>query len=95
MLCLDRYLAEHPEYIAQGVELSHFSFKSPAPLQKDYVRKRSQTSQSGVTQTGSSKPLQLYITQIEHPTLMFSSFPFWLGNGHIFSVMDLMHLLEH
>ncbi|PAN36157.1 hypothetical protein PAHAL_6G266700 [Panicum hallii] len=56
---VEKYLAEHPEYIAQGVELSHFSFKSPAPLKKDYVRKRSQTSQSGVTHTGSSNLLQL------------------------------------
>ncbi|OEL30115.1 Methyl-CpG-binding domain-containing protein 2 [Dichanthelium oligosanthes] len=55
---VEKYLAEHPEYIAQGVELSHFSFKSPAPLQKDYVRKRTQTSQSVVTHTGSSKLLQ-------------------------------------
>ncbi|RCV31860.1 hypothetical protein SETIT_6G211800v2 [Setaria italica] len=55
---VEKYLAEHPEYVAQGVDLSHFSFKSPAPLQKDYVRKRSQTSQSGVTCTGSNKLLQ-------------------------------------
>ncbi|CAO2169672.1 unnamed protein product, partial [Urochloa humidicola] len=55
---VEKYLAEHPEYVAEGVELSHFSFKSPAPLQKDYVRKRSQTSQSGAAHTGSSKPLQ-------------------------------------
>ncbi|CAM0147127.1 unnamed protein product [Urochloa decumbens] len=55
---VEKYLAEHPEYVAQGVELSHFSFKSPVPLQKDYVRKRPQTSQISATRTGSSKPLQ-------------------------------------
>ncbi|CAO2202539.1 unnamed protein product [Urochloa humidicola] len=55
---VEKYLAEHPEYAAEGVELSHFSFKSPAPLQKDYVRKRSQTSQSGGAHTESSKPHQ-------------------------------------
>ncbi|CAO2207278.1 unnamed protein product [Urochloa humidicola] len=55
---VEKYLAEHPEYVAQGVELSFFSFKSPVPLQKDYVRKRSQTSQISATRTGSSKPLE-------------------------------------
>ncbi|CAD6264738.1 unnamed protein product [Miscanthus lutarioriparius] len=54
---VEKYLKEHPECAAQGVKLSHFSFQSPAPLQKDYVRKRSQTSQSGVTPTGSTKLL--------------------------------------
>jgi hypothetical protein len=54
---LDRYLKEHPECAAQDVKLSHLSFQLPAPLQKDYVRKRSQTSQSGVTPTGSTKLL--------------------------------------
>ena len=54
---LDRYLEDHPEYAAEGVKLSHFSLKSTAPLQKDYVNKRSQTNQSGVTPTGSTKLL--------------------------------------
>jgi len=52
---LDRYLEEHPEYVSQGVKLSHFLSKPPKPLQKDYVRKCSWTSQSGVTPIGSTK----------------------------------------
>jgi hypothetical protein len=53
---LDRYPEEHPEYVAQGVKLSHFLFKSPAPVQKDYVnKKRSWINQSGVTPAVSTK----------------------------------------
>ncbi|KAJ1255829.1 hypothetical protein BS78_07G190500 [Paspalum vaginatum] len=55
---VEKYLAEHPQYVTQGVALSHFSFTSPAPLQKDYVRKRLQTSQSGVAHNGSTKLFQ-------------------------------------
>eukprot|EP00252_Welwitschia_mirabilis_P021374 TRINITY_DN5472_c0_g1_i1.p1 TRINITY_DN5472_c0_g1~~TRINITY_DN5472_c0_g1_i1.p1 ORF type:complete len:253 (+),score=37.90 TRINITY_DN5472_c0_g1_i1:775-1533(+) len=36
---IERFLTEHPEY-TKGVELSQFSFQSPKPLRKDYVRKR-------------------------------------------------------
>lgn len=41
---VEKYLAEHPEYVAQGVKLSRFSFTAPAPLQKDYIRKRPQAT---------------------------------------------------
>lgn len=39
-LQLDRYLAEHPECITDGVTMSQFSFQIPRPLQENYVRKR-------------------------------------------------------
>uniref|UniRef100_A0A0D9WTT7 CW-type domain-containing protein n=1 Tax=Leersia perrieri TaxID=77586 RepID=A0A0D9WTT7_9ORYZ len=40
LLCpYSRYLAENPNYIRQGVNLTQFSFSSPKPLQEDYVRK--------------------------------------------------------
>ncbi|CAN6173485.1 unnamed protein product [Urochloa humidicola] len=37
---IGRYLAENPQYIREGVNLSQFSFATPKPLQEDYVRKR-------------------------------------------------------
>ncbi|KAA8522683.1 hypothetical protein F0562_009155 [Nyssa sinensis] len=37
---IQRYLLEHPEYMAEGVTMSKFSFQTPRPLQEDYVRKR-------------------------------------------------------
>lgn len=40
MLSLPRHLEEHPEYVAQGVQTSQFSFQIPRPLQEDYVKKR-------------------------------------------------------
>lgn len=40
MLSLLRYLQEHPEYVAQGVSMSQFSFQIPRPLQDNYVKKR-------------------------------------------------------
>ncbi|OIT35892.1 PREDICTED: methyl-CpG-binding domain-containing protein 2-like [Nicotiana attenuata] len=35
-----KHLEEHPEYVAQGVQTSQFSFQIPRPLQEDYVKKR-------------------------------------------------------
>lgn len=35
---VERYLNEHPEYI--GITMSQFSFQTPVPLEKNYVRKR-------------------------------------------------------
>lgn len=35
-----RYMADHPEYLAQGVSFSQFSFQCPRPLQENYVKKR-------------------------------------------------------
>ncbi|CAL5005282.1 unnamed protein product [Urochloa decumbens] len=55
---IEKYLGNHPEYVAQGVELSQFSFEMPAPLQKDYVRKRSQKRQSDAPHTGGTELLQ-------------------------------------
>ncbi|CAO2173410.1 unnamed protein product [Urochloa humidicola] len=49
---IKKYLKDHPEFVAQGVELSQFSFEMPAPLQKDYVIKRSQKSRSDAPHTG-------------------------------------------
>jgi hypothetical protein len=55
---LDRYLRDHANTVAQGVEASQFSFETPAPLQKDYVIKRSQKSQSDASHSGTTKLLQ-------------------------------------
>lgn len=35
----DRYLLQHPDE-AEGVALSRFSFQTPKPLQKNFVKKR-------------------------------------------------------
>ncbi|XBI40243.1 hypothetical protein VPH35_124858 [Triticum aestivum] len=40
MVEIERYLAENPFYVRQGVYLGQFSFAIPKPLQEDYVRKR-------------------------------------------------------
>ncbi|XP_059318520.1 methyl-CpG-binding domain-containing protein 2-like isoform X2 [Lycium ferocissimum] len=37
---VQKYLQEHPEYVAQGVSMSQFSFQIPRPLQENYVKKR-------------------------------------------------------
>nr|XP_043626396.1 methyl-CpG-binding domain-containing protein 2-like [Erigeron canadensis]XP_043626397.1 methyl-CpG-binding domain-containing protein 2-like [Erigeron canadensis]XP_043626398.1 methyl-CpG-binding domain-containing protein 2-like [Erigeron canadensis]XP_043626399.1 methyl-CpG-binding domain-containing protein 2-like [Erigeron canadensis] len=37
---IEKYLFKHPEYVAQGVTTAQFSFQTPKPLQKNYVRKR-------------------------------------------------------
>ncbi|CAK8533854.1 unnamed protein product [Lathyrus sativus] len=41
MVEVQKFLAEHPEYMIDGVTLSRFSFQIPKPLQENYVRKRS------------------------------------------------------
>uniref|UniRef100_A0A5B6ZDZ4 Putative methyl-CpG-binding domain-containing protein 2 n=1 Tax=Davidia involucrata TaxID=16924 RepID=A0A5B6ZDZ4_DAVIN len=40
MVEIQKYLLEHPEYMAEGVTMSQFSFQIPRPLQENYVRKR-------------------------------------------------------
>ncbi|XP_044960622.1 methyl-CpG-binding domain-containing protein 2-like [Hordeum vulgare subsp. vulgare] len=40
MVEIERYLAENPFYIRQGVYLGQFSFATPKPLEEGYVRKR-------------------------------------------------------
>ncbi|CAO2817979.1 unnamed protein product [Amaranthus hypochondriacus] len=40
MVEVQKFLFQHPEYMAQGVTLSQFSFRIPKPLQENYVRKR-------------------------------------------------------
>ncbi|CAN4096785.1 unnamed protein product [Withania somnifera] len=40
MVEVEKYLQEHPEYVAQGVSMSQFSFQIPRPLQENYVKKR-------------------------------------------------------
>ncbi|KAK8490404.1 hypothetical protein V6N13_076418 [Hibiscus sabdariffa] len=40
MVEVQKYLIDHPEYAAEGVNMSRFSFQIPKPLQEDYVRKR-------------------------------------------------------
>jgi hypothetical protein len=55
---LDSYLADHAESVAQGVEVSQFSFEIPSPLQEDYVIKRSQKSQSDASQIETTKLVQ-------------------------------------
>ncbi|PWA65757.1 Pentatricopeptide repeat-containing protein [Artemisia annua] len=37
---VEKYLFQHPEYMEQGVSLAQFSFRTPKPLQENYVRKR-------------------------------------------------------
>jgi hypothetical protein len=51
----DSYLKENPEHGAQGVNLSQFSFKIPAP--QDRVGKRAKTDQNDGLHRESSKPL--------------------------------------
>ena len=41
MVEIQNFLADHPEYMTEGVTLSRFSFQIPKPLQENYVRKRS------------------------------------------------------
>jgi hypothetical protein len=36
--CLNSFLRENPEYVAQGVTLAQFSFQIPRP--QDYVKKK-------------------------------------------------------
>ncbi|KAL6661809.1 hypothetical protein ACP70R_001193 [Stipagrostis hirtigluma subsp. patula] len=55
---IEKYLADNPQYAAEGVTLSQFSFKIPAPLQEDYVKKRPKVSQSDSVDTGSTESLQ-------------------------------------
>jgi hypothetical protein len=47
----------NPEYGAQGVNLSHFSFKTPAPARQDCVGKHAKTDQNDGLHRESSKPL--------------------------------------
>ncbi|XP_059637782.1 methyl-CpG-binding domain-containing protein 2-like [Cornus florida] len=39
MVEIQKYLLEHPEYMAEGATVSQFSFQIPRPLQENYVRK--------------------------------------------------------
>jgi hypothetical protein len=58
MLC--RYLLENPDYVAQGVTLTQFSFQIPRPLRQDYVKKRPKivnpNDEASVVTTKSVKP---------------------------------------
>ncbi|KAK3122163.1 hypothetical protein QOZ80_8BG0665920 [Eleusine coracana subsp. coracana] len=54
---IENYLKENPDYAAQGVNLSQFSFKIPAPAQQDYVRKRAKTNGNDDSHKEPSKPL--------------------------------------
>jgi len=38
--CVLRFLADHPEYMTDGVTLARFSFQMPKPLQENYVKKK-------------------------------------------------------
>lgn len=40
MVEVEKYLQEFPDYVAQGVSMSQFSFQIPRPLQDNYVKKR-------------------------------------------------------
>ncbi|PIA43916.1 hypothetical protein AQUCO_01800160v1 [Aquilegia coerulea] len=40
MVEIQKYLDEHPEYVAAGITTKQFSFQIPKPLQEDYVKKR-------------------------------------------------------
>ncbi|KAK4370128.1 hypothetical protein RND71_009603 [Anisodus tanguticus] len=44
MVKVRKYLEQHPEYVARGVEEAQFSFEVPRPLQEGYVKKRSAPS---------------------------------------------------
>uniref|UniRef100_A0A0E0M2W2 MBD domain-containing protein n=1 Tax=Oryza punctata TaxID=4537 RepID=A0A0E0M2W2_ORYPU len=57
---IDRYLLENPDYVAQGVTLTQFSFQIPRPLRQDYVKKRPKivnpSDEASVVTTKSVKP---------------------------------------
>uniref|UniRef100_A0A0E0B4S7 MBD domain-containing protein n=1 Tax=Oryza glumipatula TaxID=40148 RepID=A0A0E0B4S7_9ORYZ len=57
---IDRYLLENPDYVAQGVTLTQFSFQIPRPLRQDYVKKRPKivnpNDEASVVTTKSVKP---------------------------------------
>uniref|UniRef100_A0A0E0E8F2 MBD domain-containing protein n=1 Tax=Oryza meridionalis TaxID=40149 RepID=A0A0E0E8F2_9ORYZ len=57
---IDRYLLENPDYVAQGVTLTQFSFQIPRPLRQDYVKKRPKivnlNDEASVVMTKSVKP---------------------------------------
>ncbi|CAH9075653.1 unnamed protein product [Cuscuta epithymum] len=51
MVEIQRYLDEHPVYVAEGVKMSQFSFLIPKPLQKDYLKKRTHHSTPSIEDT--------------------------------------------
>jgi len=53
---VDRYLQENPEYGAQGVTLSQFSFQIPRPLRQNYVKKRPKNASP--SDEAATKPVQ-------------------------------------
>ncbi|KAL6846840.1 hypothetical protein ACP4OV_024288 [Aristida adscensionis] len=56
---IEKYLAENPEYAAQGVTLTQFSFQIPRPLRQDYVKKKPKLMNPGDdASTVTSKSLQ-------------------------------------
>ncbi|TVU05144.1 hypothetical protein EJB05_48296, partial [Eragrostis curvula] len=61
------YLKENPEYEAQGVKLSQFSFKIPTPARLDNVRKSNWTSRNDVAHEGSTKPLPEEVQAVAGP----------------------------
>ncbi|KAL5201065.1 hypothetical protein ABZP36_035419 [Zizania latifolia] len=57
---IDKYLLENPDYVAQGVTLTQFSFQIPRPLRRDYVKKRpkimSPSDEASIVTTKSAQP---------------------------------------
>ncbi|KAJ8568109.1 hypothetical protein K7X08_020831 [Anisodus acutangulus] len=45
---LQKHLEEHPEYMAEGVKDTQFSFQIPRPLHQNYVKKRLSPSLDGM-----------------------------------------------
>ncbi|KAJ8562404.1 hypothetical protein K7X08_011698 [Anisodus acutangulus] len=45
---IQKYLEQHPEYVAQGVKDTQFLFQIPRPLQQNYVKKRPAPSLDGM-----------------------------------------------
>ncbi|XP_052200214.1 methyl-CpG-binding domain-containing protein 2-like [Diospyros lotus] len=42
---IERYLQENPVYMKRGVNVSQFSFRTPSPLDENYVRKRRRSNE--------------------------------------------------
>ncbi|XP_055824269.1 methyl-CpG-binding domain-containing protein 2-like [Solanum dulcamara] len=54
---VEKYLEQHPEYVAQGAKLDMFSFKTPKPLQKEYVKKRIPTPSDDINRVYDVNPI--------------------------------------
>ncbi|KAH9606738.1 hypothetical protein KSS87_003802 [Heliosperma pusillum] len=64
-----KYLMKHPEFERGGVTLSQFSFKTPKPLQENYInRKRSTPLKPSLCETAQDNPTVLQLTGPDNST---------------------------